>query len=72
MTWIIDVEFASHDTLKLGAAAGRHSEVHSNPIDGTHRVSVLADGHTDAILVATQMVAATHPDCIPTAAMVVL
>jgi hypothetical protein len=72
MTWIIDVEFASHDTLKMGAAAGRHSEVHSNPIDGTHRVAVMADNHLDATLVACQMVAATHPDCIPTASMVVL
>ena len=70
--WTVDVEYATHDTLKLGANAPRHSLEHSNAIDGTHRVTVLADSYTEAIAVACQMVAATHPDAIPTATMVVL
>jgi hypothetical protein len=72
MTWTIDVEYATHDTLKLGAAADRHSDQHSNAIDGTHRVTVLADSYPDAIAAACEMVAATHPNAIPTATMVVL
>jgi hypothetical protein len=72
MTWIIDVEYATHDTLKLGAAAPLHSAQHSNAIDGTHRVVVLADSYPQAIAIACEMVCATHPDAMPTATMVVL
>ena len=32
MTWTIDVEYATHDTLKAGAAAALHSEQHTNGI----------------------------------------
>jgi hypothetical protein len=70
--FLIDVDFASHDTLKLGAAAPRHSQDAGNPIDGCHRVTVLAPTMTDAACIAAQMVAATHPDCIPTATMFII
>ena len=72
VTWTIDVEYATHDTLKLGSAAPHHSATHSNAIDGTHRVTVLADSYTQAIQMACEMVCATHPDSMPTATMVVL
>jgi hypothetical protein len=70
--WTIDVEYATHATLKLGARAAHHSALHSNAIDGTHRVIVLADSYTQAIAIACEMVCATHADAMPTATMVVL
>lgn len=55
--FVIDVDFSTHDDLKLGRC-----------VTGTHRVSVLAASSTDAQLAACTMIAC---HAMPTASRVV-